>query len=382
MAGYLGSSGIQSIIAQAYKTYVNALASMTGIPDINYSPGSTTTYNINNNTVWIAKNITVGANATIIFGAGATYAGGLNLIVCDTLNLNGIIHCEGAVSGGAGNVANTSGGAGASNLIIIARQITGTGTIRANGGTGYSGVVGGQGSNSGNGTASGSGTGFFSPYTYSGGAGGGVGSGSGVQGAQVGPTVGTSTSPLAQILHMLYYPAWLNNLVEYSGVPSPAGSSNNFGYGIAGWGGGGFYSMIAGQGGGGAPAWNGSGMLSGGAGGASPVANGGSGAGAQSYAGSGCTGCSGGGGAGVIYIISENPIPALNIQAKGGNGGNNPSGVPNVGGGGGGGGGAVIQYAPSSSATISVTGGTAGTGGVPVAVNGNNGISVIFPLNI
>jgi hypothetical protein len=58
----------------------------------------------------------------------------------------------------------------------------------------------------------------------------------------------------------------------------------------------------------------------------------------------------GGGGGGLIMILSANPIPALTIQANGGNG------YPSYGGGGGGG--LIIIVAPGDSSTKSVAGGS------------------------
>lgn len=70
------------------------------------------------------------------------------------------------------------------------------------------------------------------------------------------------------------------------------------------------------------------------------------------------TGGGGGGGAGVIILASPNTIPAISVQAKGGKGGNGGGDFGQ--GGGGGGGGIVHLIAPSSLATIAVSGGAIG----------------------
>lgn len=112
----------------------------------------------------------------------------------------------------------------------------------------------------------------------------------------------------------------------------------------------------------------------GGSGGAGVIGSGGAGQNAVSGGSNGSPG--GGGGGGAIVIISVEAIPTLTIQAMGGNAGALVS-SPNGNAAGGGGGGLVSIFAPASTSTPVVTGGSGGAAGYN-GVNGVNGSAGLY----
>jgi hypothetical protein len=339
LGGGGGVSGATSLILQAYKSLIAPLKNAPSAMDVSYNPGSATTYPINN--ILFGRNITIGVNATLRFSSQYT-----NMIICDTLQLDGKIDITGVVSNSASN-----GGSGAGNITIIARQINGAGTIQAYGGNGTASSSTSN-SNGANGTFLSSTTGF-------------AGFGSSSAAGAGGGNAFSAYNYAPAILSL----AWLNNFPQFTAV-APVG--NTASESIAP----GNYAMYAGPGGGNL---NGSSTAAyGGGGGGNALVQGGAGGGSGGTTGVYSGG--GGGGAGYVFIVSENAIPAITINAYGGNGGAGFS----AGSGGGGAGGVIVQYTPSSSAIVNNSGGTSPVGtGNPLGgtgTSGNTGINAVLPL--
>lgn len=337
-----------SILSQIYQTFLQ-IGAGTNVADITYSPGSATTYPIT--TDLIAKNITIGSNATLTFSGT-----GLKVLVADTLTLNGIVDVSN-VGGRRTNTPAGYGGGGGGTIVAIARQITGTGTIRANG------EEGGVGSTSiASWNASGDGDpSFFAGNPLS----------SPATGGQVGNTGSNGGVRTDAYRLNAMFPAWLLNALMFGVRPhgySSDGRNDPSSLGV---------NFVGGGGAAGSYSQSGSARrANGGGGGGNVIATGGQGSYASADDGAG----GGGGGAGgYIYILSESPIPALTLHARGGNGGNGAATL-NSGAGGGGAGGLIGLLAPSTSATTSVTGGAKGVGfgngeGTRPATAGENGLA-------
>lgn len=359
------SGGNQSKIVQLYHTFVDMSKNLTSAPDINLSPASATTYTYAG--MMMAKNITIGANATVQTSYatqtnyaynGSGYASDTTLlIVCDTLTLNGVINASGSSNTGLLNYSGM-GGNGGGGVIIIARQIIGTGTVKVNGGNGVNAsTTAPGGSNQYNNSAM--------PVTLNG-LGWGGGGTYGLYTTNAGVPGGVANKSIEVPLR---FPVWIEQVLRTATIYT---TQNNEGMSLTN-------ILINGATGGVGSYALGSYWAIGGSGGAAPYNNytygftGGQGA-IPSATGTGNAG-GGGGGGGALFILSESPIPALTLQANGGNGGN--AGNGNAGGGGGGQGGYIGLWTPSSSATTSVTGGTAGTSLGTMASNsaaGSNGL--------
>lgn len=351
------SGGINSPYYKTYKSLVNAALNT---PDINYSPASATTYALTG--VNIGKTITIGANATINASTSSNGSGPYaSMFICDTLVLNGTIKGDASA---AGTQASASGGFGfggngGTGIWIFARQITlnggVAGTISANGG------AGGNGTNN-------TGTSAYSAGQY-----GGSGmmltnqyAGYGISPSTVGSS-GTNNTGAASVTWSpnVYIPLWLVDLItnrstNYSAY-QPLYKD---------------YSIFGGAGNSGGASYTTSAASSGGPAGASPVAAGSS---PVSVTGTSSGAGGGGGGAGGVYILTENPIPSINLQAIGGNGGAGYG--TSAGNGGCGGGGFVVQLCGngSSAAVVNVNGGTSNATNNKSA-NGTTGQSYVGAL--
>jgi len=130
---------------------------------VNYGSGQLGDVTISSNTtentpILEYENLTVQAGTTL------TLPSRCRLMVNDTLTVDGIIHVKTDIagSGDGGPKGGDSGG----NLELMARKITGTGIIRANGG------VGNSGNNFGNRNNGGQGAGYSIPATGASGSGG------------------------------------------------------------------------------------------------------------------------------------------------------------------------------------------------------------------
>ena len=111
--------------------------------------GSTYTYSVNTT---LTSNILIANTLTV--NAGITLSAPSNnepmVIWADTINLNGTI-AAGSQAGGTAGATSAVGGTGAGALLVFARQIVGTGTISAAGGTGGTSTANGLGVAGGNG---------------------------------------------------------------------------------------------------------------------------------------------------------------------------------------------------------------------------------------
>ncbi|TYP67705.1 hypothetical protein BCM02_12330 [Paenibacillus methanolicus] len=280
----------------------------------NLSYTASQTYTLPDNVV-LANTLTIGAGAVVKLPNTLEPA----IIACDSLVINGTLLAGSPAAGGSGTGA--SGGAGAGAIFIFARSISGGGWIKANGAYGGNGVVTSVGSGASGGSS------YFLSTTKAGGGGGATGTNT--------PGVGGNKClPLYSTLGFRF-PHWLGKmdmdlLISGGGGGGGAGTGTN----------------------------NGNIYAPGGGGGGSVVADGGRGGEGNSsqFSAAGA----GGGGAGLIMVLSENAVPALTLEARGGNGGNAYDSY--AGGGGGGGGGVISVIAPTSYASAHVTGGNAGSG--------------------
>ncbi|MEW6661971.1 MAG: hypothetical protein ACOY9Y_09700 [Bacillota bacterium] len=263
--------------------------------------------------IQIYNNLAIPAGATLQLGLQA----GVMLVVLGTLTLNGTISGVGrGPAGPAGQWGSGAGGNAGGAITIIAREIVGTGTIDMSGTNGQS-----VNPNNGNG------------WTNNDGGPSGTIYGEVCQGGLSSTSTDATTGRNAIIrkINGIFFGNWFTFLDTGAGAGgkgmSTDGTSTNCHAGGGGAGAGGI---------GGKAGWGSSG----------------------SYKASG----GGGGGGGFIGIVSDKPIPALTLRAKGGNAGTGWAT------GGNGGGGLIYLIAPSTSATTDVAqgstaGGTAGGAG-------------------
>ncbi|WP_128426283.1 hypothetical protein [Gudongella oleilytica] len=270
----------------------------------------------------VYNNLTINAGITLSGRSGVTY-----IFVKETLTINGTISASGKGSaGGAITAPAGSGGNGGGILIILARKILGSGSIKA------SGADGGD-------TTSGS----ASTTTST----------DGTAGSFKGLSIGAGTSylaPSAPDATRMKKAALAMNLILLNDSGGAGGASGGKDDSST------YYSNSAGAGG--------SGII-------------GQGGAAYRTSVSGNNGSpGGGGGGGAVVVLSMETIPAITIEAKGGNAGAivsqsyaNP--------GGGGGGGLISIMAPGSSATTNAAGGNGGAPGVSGVAGGNGGAGLV-----
>lgn len=339
----LASSALQVGSVQSSKTapFFDKLA-VSGLDGDLTLTTSNTTYDSTNNVYnyTAPRNVMYYHNLTIPAGYIFNVKGsGINVIcVSGTLTLNGKISADGVIAGGSAGTEYAQGGAGGKGggiLFVLANTISGNGVISASGAAGGNGITGSTpGSNYADG-ANGTNGSFLGQSIAAGGGGNHT------------TSPGTATAPtnLAQLIDYL-----VTNMIS--------GSTSDLG---AAGGGGGTTDGISSY------------YYSSGAGGAGLIGNGGNGATNNSVSwgndGTFATG-GGGGGGGLAAVYSPNLIPAITIQANGGNGGNSATKGY---GGGGGGAGYALTIAPSSSATLQAIGGTAGTSASATTTAASNG---------
>lgn len=333
--------------------YKEAIRTAKLASNITYSSGLNAV-----SSVVIANVLTIDSPATLAFSTPS-----VGMIFVDTLVLNGEIRAV-TYSGETNGVSK--GGDNVGSVAIFARQITGSGVVRAYGGNGQTptnaSTVNGQSQ---------------TRYPYFGKANSYTGdqySGNGNE-----PTYSTSLSMSGGRPPQIYgytqsayvtpstapfiYPSFIDSIDgDYAilsgfGASGASTASTSSGYGNAGSGAASIYT-------------------SGGNGGSGGTTGGG---GTGHYG----TGGGGGGGGGFVYIVTESAIPAITVNAYGGNGG---SGYNSGGGGGGGAGGVISLIAPSTSAIYSVAGGngggiTAGYGGT-AGQNGYTGLYLYTKMNL
>lgn len=292
------------------------------------------------------NNLTINSGVTVNPNLVAS-AGGRNqcVFVKGTLTFGSstaIIDCSGSgtvsgygISASSAVSGSGAGGQGGGSVLIIANAISGTGTIKANAANGSNG-----GAATGAASGGGGNTGQFRDSTNT-------------TAVVVATTVAGATAGVITRKPSCWVPNYLDidTLAIVAGYGAASGAADNSaGSGTGGGGGCGAAGVGADGGNGGAPT------------------------GATSDTG---TGAGGGGGGGFIYLLCLGSIPAVDLQAKGGNGGTRNG----QGGDGGGGGGGLIMVVSggTDSTTKSVTGGTVGSNGTPVA--GVNGVSLSFAFN-
>jgi hypothetical protein len=361
MTMLLGSVGSSDPISDMYKMIVPKLKNYT---DLNYSPASATTYTLSD-TFILARNVTIGVNATVKFPVPSGTLYGTKYLICDTLTVNGVL--DGIQAGGSGQGTGGpsqggkggGGGNGGTGLVIFARSIVGTGTIMANGSNATDPVgsftVNGQNIDGNSGLILNS-AGRTTPFSY--GKGGLYTTTIGGSGAIGGNAVVDQLNLGETREILLTIPSWIATVLRYqTGFNGSSAGMNPMSYGICGGGGGAGSTYYSGTNYGYTGAGGGGGII--GAGGAG--ANDGGTATLMNMGGGGA----GGGGGGAIWIFSENPLPAVNVQAMGGAGGKcwSPGAGNTPGCGGGGGGGYIGLWTPdSSSAITNVSGGAGGSG--------------------
>ena len=278
----------------------------------------------------------------------------------------------GAGGGGSGGIAGTQG----YWMKVMARTISGSARISANGGDGTAGANATVATSVASGANGGTGT---NTCVFRGGAAlgnsGVIGAGSGGVSTGAGGAGGTGTATLTDDNKMILK---LPSLLFFEDLYfSTAGSGDGLtrGSDSDGAGAGGRNTGAQGAGGGGS------------AGGAfcyfSQSVNGSNGgAGNAGAAGSGGGAGGAGASASILIVVCRYCASTVTIRANGGNGGNGGSGFGNGGGGAGGpgGGGGWLKFAcgyGSQTPTLQVNGGTGGTGGTATGgnagVDGNNG---------
>ena len=265
------------------------------------------------NNFFIYENLTINSGVTLtVLNKCPTI-----IIVKNTLTLNGNISAVGkGAAGGIGTLYGTNdGGSGGGLVFILAKKIVGTGAIDASGEEG--------------GTPTQTNPDGSSTTPENGSIGGIVLNGGGV------PDKGEISSPATAIALGAGYccPLLASDIGGAGGSYSSLDRSSPYNLGDGGGGG-------AGCGG------------SGGDGGSGGKVN-------DGYLLPG----GGGGGGGGIILITPSAVPSLQLSAKGGNGGGGYYGSTTDHGGhggGGGGGGLITILAPSSSATVNVSGGAGG----------------------
>lgn len=314
----------------AYK-FNHLLAEAKNSSNLIFTPQSQTAYQLN--PFIVANKFEIGQNAEIQIPAITTLA----IIACNELVLNGKITVVPQSNGGTCASGGGKGGGSGGCLLLMANNITGNGIISANGGNGENGSSPSDNAIGLNGKSL-----YIFGYSVPNTAG---------NGASYSSSSGSNNGGTKNLEIINIFSRFLLNL-----IPTPRPNSNEYPSNV----------IYPASGGAGATDSSTSSFYGhGGGGGASFFANGGNG-GVISTTGYTGSGGGGGGGGGLIIITSQNPVPNISIQAKGGNGGNAFSGG---GGGGGGGGGLIMIYSPSCYATYNVTGGSGGSG----YSNGNNG---------
>lgn len=284
---------------------------------------------------------TWGGTGTIIVKVSGT------LDITSTLNLN--VDAEGSPGGGGvgGGGSGGSGGDSRGIVVIMAKKITGTGTITSTGDNGSNGSNGVCSASCTAGTAGCDGSPVTKWDLYQVSATGGEG-GAGVSSANRGVSGGTCFATLGSIPKLLGAIPYL-----ISGNPSGGGSGSSTGCCSGGGGGAGGAStsnfIVPGPGQG----------------------NGGQGSSPPFFV-NACNGGGGGGGGNSAFLmIITNSISAVNITLTGGDGGNGGNGGNTNGEGGGGGGGgnvAFILVADADNTNDTLTAGSGGTGGSGVGL--------------
>ena len=319
----------------------NKFQAPTSSADLTFSTNSTLA-----SAFIVVDNLTINTGVTV-----STFANNQIIIVKKTLTLTGTAILDASGKGGAGASAvngASAAGAGGGGLIIYAKTIVGTGTIRANGITPANSTAGTAQSNGTSGTV---GKYYTSSATIGNGSGGVVQGSAMTPSANNAPATNTVSTYNPSVLLYNMINEFLNNSVVYgAGAGSGATTTTTACY------------------------------TSGGSGGSGTYGTGGTGGGCATSV-SSTSGGSGGGGGGFIALFSDTSLPAITIQTVGGNGGSASS--TNAGQGGGGGGGLLMICAPSiASATTSVAGGTAGATGYGGAASGGAGLLCNYPLLI
>lgn len=289
-------------------------------------------------------------NLTVPFGITLTVPNGGILQVSDTLTLDGTIDVEPRMGSGGAGYGGDAGG----SIFILAKTISGSGTIKANA------VVGGNGGGSNNNNSNDNGASGLPPViagaktnVITTGSRGGGGSSGGV----------ASDTAITRDLLSIWLDEWMIPSAKISGLPmakmlSGGGADSSRG-------------KDNGQGGGG-----GSGGSFGGRGG-----NGGNGRNTNNN--NGRQGGGGGGAGGLIAIVTESLSSTIVTQANGADGGNGTNSTPGSGSGAGGGGGIVLAVTPNGQKPVyQVNGGQPGQTGHSLGNSGQNGVFTHIPLSM
>jgi len=319
-----GNTSLMSIILSANKVK-NIFPSIIPNALQLYSPASATISSDTTLTekINIYQDLTVNSGVTLTCTSGTTI-----LIVLGILSLNGSISAsEKGAAGGAGvSTYDGAGGAGGGVIYLFANKIIGTGTIKANGGIGESPTTEYSGTSSGGGRNAGAAGSFINNSV----------------------PAGSKTHKTSLLSFLNFEISSIGGSGGYSGEHDGDGTSASIANG-------------------------GSGVYASGGGTGTLTASG-------DYGGAG-----GGGGGGAVIIVSANSIPAITIEAKGGNAGSCAGMVDSIGGSGGGGG-LISISAPTHSATTSVSGGAGGVNGTYYgnSVNGSGGAGLVefYTLNL
>jgi hypothetical protein len=286
------------------------------LSDITISENTTLT-----NRYLFVNNLTINSGVTLTMPAGSV------IFVVGTLTLNGTITVPPSNPGGAGGGGGGAGGKGGSSLIVFAKSVTADG-----------GKLQANGENGGNGTAP------------SANASGSAGSDSFYPGASVSlyasapsatTTGGAGGKALNELSLLLIDFIWFGPLLDFA-----------------------FQGARAAGGGGGA-AYTSATTHTGGAGGSLFTLGGASGAGVAVAGASG----GGGGAGGLLALLTPRLEGTINLEAKGGNGGNAYSGGS---GGGGGSGGLILFFVDEVYGTVNFYA-NGGAGGLKGPNGGNNG---------
>ncbi|WP_201008176.1 hypothetical protein [Paenibacillus glycanilyticus] len=328
-----------------------------------YYGSGRTTGTISTNTT-LAAGVYEYQNLTVNSGITLTVLNSAIILVKGTLALNGTIEVSNPGTGGLGGVLDSvpsnssqggTGGDAGGNISVIANTITGSGTIRARGGSGTGGVAGTSNFTqdwAGNAARRpGVGIPLVTPFT------------GGYSKPPITPLGGMSVGAVGGIAFQYgigskigYLWDFIQNSVIYQ--LKQGGLANSI--------------LQAGSGGGGSSgAWSTSYAGAGGPGGAGGTMFGVGGNGGSSDNANGMTtipdgyaGAGGGGAGGVILLVCPIVSSALNLDASGGAGGNAAGltqNVPRGGGGGGGGGGLILSFTDKDLNSMAVvSGGAAG----------------------
>ena len=317
---------------QVYGYYKSAIAAGARASDTTISSNTTLTANLN-----VYKTLTVNVSTTLT----AVSNNEPTIIWADTIALNGTI-AAGSQAGGAAGGQGGAGGTGAGALIIVAKQITGTGTITAAGGAGGNGSAPSTNLLGLSGKAAKYQTTTATTPSYG---------ASQATTDRIITSVGTTTYS-----NLIWFFNWQENWFYIAGSGSGGSSHTTTANGYSLTGGSSIYSL-----------------------------SGDKNASMPASLSAGSSGGSGGGG-GAIVVISQTAIPACTITAAGGNSGTSYS-AGSYATSSGGGGGLVTIFAPSNGATVSVAGGSVGsvTGGGSAGYAGNAGsagISLFVPMDL